>query len=47
VLTAFRQGLSDVGLIESRDVVVDYQWAEGWYDRLSTLAGNWCAAKLA
>jgi len=35
---AFRQGLTSMGFIESRSVTIDYQYAEGQYDRLSMLA---------
>jgi putative tryptophan/tyrosine transport system substrate-binding protein len=38
LLSAFRQGLNDAGLVESRDVTIDYQWAEGRYNALSALA---------
>jgi putative tryptophan/tyrosine transport system substrate-binding protein len=36
-LSAFRQGLGDVGYIEGRSVVIDYRWAEEVYDRLPGL----------
>ena len=37
---AFRQGLSENGYVEGRNVIVDYRWAEGHYDRLPAMAGE-------
>jgi ABC-type uncharacterized transport system substrate-binding protein len=37
-LTAFRQGLSETGHVEGRNLVVEYRWAEGRYERLPTFA---------
>jgi putative ABC transport system substrate-binding protein len=39
-VAAFHQGLHDAGFVEGRNVAIEYQWAQGQYDRLPTLASD-------
>src|SRR6516225_6962365 len=40
LVDAFRGGLNETGFVEGRNVMVDYRWAEGQYDRLPGFAAD-------
>src|SRR5215831_905109 len=46
-LSAFHQGLGEVGYVEGRNLTIEYRWAEGQYDRLRTFAADLVARRVS
>jgi putative tryptophan/tyrosine transport system substrate-binding protein len=47
LVAAFHMGLSETGFVEGRDVTIEFRWAEGHYDRLTMLAADLAAHRVA
>ena len=47
LLAVIRQGLNDTGFVEGRNVLIEYRWAEGNYNRLAALAADLVGRKVA
>src|SRR5262245_34505639 len=47
MLSAFQQGLNETGLVEGRNVAIEFRWAEGRSDHLLELAHDLVRRKVA
>ena len=47
MVSAFRKGLSETGFDDGRNVVIEYRWADGNYDRLPGLADELVNRRIA
>src|SRR5262249_2232454 len=47
VLTAFRRGLGESGLIEGENVAIEFRWARGVYQDLPALAAELVSRRVA
>jgi putative tryptophan/tyrosine transport system substrate-binding protein len=47
MVAAFRQGLKETGYVETRNVAIEYRWADAHYDRVPALAAELASRQVA
>jgi putative tryptophan/tyrosine transport system substrate-binding protein len=47
LVAAFRQGLSDAGFVDGRNVVIEYRWGKDQFDRLPGMAAEFVQRQVA
>src|SRR5215813_1123556 len=47
LVSAFHRGLNETGYVEGKNVIIEYRWARGRYDRLREMAADLVGHRVA